>query len=92
MERLDPVLVTGWTKNKFVFIDKPLSEICQEIEKWYGVPIFIEDALLGQEKYTCMIKRTTTVSQFIEMLNLTTGIHAEIQKEENKEVTVLIRR
>ncbi len=83
MERLDKGLITGWMDNKFVFIDMPLAEICQEIEKWYGVSILIEDEQLKTEKYTSVIRRTTTVSQLMEMFKLTTGINYKIKEQED---------
>lgn len=80
LEELDPLLVTGWKDNKFVFIDQPLKAICDEIEKWYGVSIFIKNKELSNEKYTSVIRRTTTVKQLLEMFKLTTGINYEFQK------------
>ena len=92
IEDLDPSIVTGWTSNKFVFIDKPLSEICQEFEKWYGVSFRIDGEQLKQEKYTSVIRRTTTVAQLLEMFKLTTGINYTLKNEKNGNVTVLISK
>jgi transmembrane sensor len=92
IEELDPSIVTGWTSNKFVFIDKPLSEICREFEKWYGVSFRIDGEQLKQEKYTSVIRRTTTVAQLLEMFKLTTGINYTLKNEKNGNVTVLISK
>ncbi len=80
VEQLDPELVTGWTQNKFVFIGKPLDEICREIEKWYGVTVSVRDPELKEGKYTSVIRRTTTVRQMMDMFRLTTGIHYQIRE------------
>ncbi|MEL7588245.1 MAG: FecR domain-containing protein [Prolixibacteraceae bacterium] len=92
IEELDANLVTGWTENKFVFIDKPLAEICREIEKWYGVSVRIEDETLKPERYTSMIRRTTTVRQMMEMFRLTTGINYRIEEWDNKRTVVYLTR
>ncbi len=92
IEDLDPSIVTGWTSNKFVFIDKPLPEICREFEKWYGVSFHIEGEQLKQEKYTSVIRRTTTIAQLLEMFKLTTGINYTLKNEKNGMVTVLISK
>jgi len=92
IEELDPSIVTGWTGNKFVFIDKPLAEICHEFEKWYGISIHIESEQLKQEKYTSVILRTTTVGQLLEMFKMTTGINYTFRNEKNGIVTILISK
>jgi ferric-dicitrate binding protein FerR (iron transport regulator) len=92
IEKLDPSVVTGWTSNKFVFIDKPLEEICQEFEKWYGVSMIIKDEHLKHEKYTSVIRRTTTIGQMLEMFRLTTGINYKFENEENESVIVSISK
>lgn len=92
IEELDPSIVTGWTSNKFVFIDKPLSEICREFEQWYGVSFHIDGEQLKQEKYTSVIRRTTTVAQLLEMFKLTTGINYTLKNDKNGNVTVLISK
>jgi transmembrane sensor len=92
IEDLDPSIVTGWTSNKFVFIDKPLPEICREFEKWYGVSFHIESEQLKHEKYTSVVRRTTTVAQLLEMFKLTTGINYTFKNEKNGIVTVLISK
>lgn len=87
-EQLDRELVTGWMENKFVFIDMPLLEICREIEKWYGVSIQIENEQLKTEKYTSVIRRTTTVNQLMEMFKLTTGINYRIKEQEGRKPVI----
>lgn len=92
IEELDPSIVTGWTSNKFVFIDKPLAEICHDFEKWYNVTIVIENEQLKHERYTSVIRRTTTIGQMLEMFKLTTGINYTFKNEENENVIVLISK
>lgn len=92
IEDLDPSIITGWTGNKFVFIDKPLAEICHEFEKWYGVSILIGSEQLKNEKYTSVIRRTTTIGQLLEMFKLTTGINYKFINEKNGIVTISISK
>jgi len=91
-ERLEKKLVTGWMENKFVFIDMPLAAICQEIEKWYGVSVLIGDEQLKTEKYTSVVRRTTTVAQLMEMLKLTTGINYKITEQEGRKPAICISK
>ncbi|WP_423128356.1 FecR family protein [Gaoshiqia sp. Z1-71] len=92
LEKIDPGLVTAWTENKFVFIDKPLAEICKEIEKWYGVSVVINDEALREVKYTSVIRRTTTVKQLLDMLKLTTELNYTIDDQEEKGTTIYLNK
>lgn len=90
IEELDPLLVTGWTENKFVFINKSLAEICLEIEKWYGVSIIIKGENLKQGIYTSVIRRPSTVKQLLEMFKLTTGIDYKIEEPKDKQTIIYL--
>lgn len=92
LEELSTTVVTGWKENKFVFIDKPLAEICQEIEKWYGVSIMIEGEGLKQGIYTSVLRRPSTVEQMMEMFKLTTGINYKVENQKNKETIIYLRK
>lgn len=83
----DPSIITAWKDGKFVFIDKPLSEICKELENWYNVEIRIEDAQLAKTRYTSVVKRSTTVKMVLQILAITDKICIEISdKQEGKDL------
>ena len=92
IEQLDPILVTGWKENKFVFIDKPLDEICHEIGEWYGVTIIINGENLKKDKYTSVIRRPSTVKQMLDMFALTTGINYKIEDQNDKETKIYLSK
>lgn len=92
LEELNTTWVTGWKENKFVFIDQPLADICEEIEKWYGVSVIIEAEGLKQETYTSVIRRPPTVEQMLEMFKLTTGINYKIENQKEKETIIYLRK
>ena len=87
VQRIDPELITGWMEGKFVFIDRTLAEICEELEKWYGITIIIEKPGMRDVRYTSVMKRTTTVKSVLEMLKVTTKIKYTIEeKKEGKDI------
>jgi ferric-dicitrate binding protein FerR (iron transport regulator) len=92
LEELNTAMVTGWKDNKFVFIDKPLAEICKEIEKWYGVSIMIEGEGLKQGTYTSVIRRPFTVEQMMEMFKLTTGTNYKVENQTNKQIVIYLSK
>jgi ferric-dicitrate binding protein FerR (iron transport regulator) len=92
LEELNTTVVTGWKENKFVFIDKPLAEICEEIEKWYGVSIMIECENLKEGTYTSVIRRPSTVEQMLEMFKLTTGINYKVENQNEKGTVIYLSK
>jgi transmembrane sensor len=89
VDKPDPQLIVGWMEGKFVFVDQTLEDICEELEKWYAITIIIENEKIKKEKFTSVMKRTTTVKSVLEILNVTTKISYTI--EENKEGKDIIR-
>ncbi|MGV8094782.1 MAG: DUF4974 domain-containing protein [Mangrovibacterium sp.] len=57
-----------------------MAEICHEFEKWYGVSFHIESEQLKHEKYTSVVRRTTTIAQLLEMFKIDNRYKLYIQK------------
>lgn len=92
VNQLDPSIVTAWTEGKFVFIDQPLSEICKELENWYNIEIQIADPKLANNRYTSVVKRSTTVQMVLKILALTDQISYEItDKKEGKDIIKIMK-
>ncbi len=86
----DPSIATAWKDGKFVFIDRTLTEICNELENWYNVKIVIKNKTLAGTKYTSVIKRTTTVKLVLQMLSLTDNINYKItDKKEGQDIVFI---
>ncbi|HZL12233.1 MAG TPA: FecR domain-containing protein [Prolixibacteraceae bacterium] len=83
----DQSIIGAWKDGKFVFIDKSLSEICNELENWYNIEIQIEDQKLANTRYTSVVKRSTTVQMVLKILAVTDQIHYEIiENKEGKDI------
>jgi ferric-dicitrate binding protein FerR (iron transport regulator) len=83
----DASIVTAWKDGKFVFIDKSLTEICTELENWYNIEIMIDDQKLANTRYTCVVKRSSTVQMVLKMLAVTDQIKYNInEKKEGKDI------
>ncbi|MEN6454095.1 MAG: FecR family protein [Prolixibacteraceae bacterium] len=82
LDSVDPSLVTGWKDGKFVFLERNLREICDELEQWYDVKILIKSKQDEKEIYSSVMKRSTTIKQVLELLKLTTGMQYRIEEKE----------
>jgi transmembrane sensor len=81
---------SAWIDGKFVFIDQSLEQICHKLQKWYNIEFKINNKKLADTKYTCVLKRTTTVEQILDILTSVSDIRYEIKpgKEQNDIVTI----
>jgi len=75
---VDGTIESSWKDGKFVFIDKSLRQICDNLSKWYNVEFIYSNQALAETRYTCSLKRTTTVNQIMKILNSTSNIDYEI--------------
>jgi transmembrane sensor len=80
--QVDGSIESSWKEGKFVFIDKSLRQICDNLSKWYNVEFTYSNQALADTRYTCILKRTTTVGQIMKLLNSTSGIDYEILSNE----------
>ncbi len=90
VEDINPNLASGWKDGKFVFINMELAQICQELERWYGVEIEIGNEKIAREKFSSMMKRTTTVQQMMELLKITADIQYKILTEADGKNRIMI--
>lgn len=88
----DNSISTAWTEGKFVFIDKTLRQICDELENWYNIEIQIEDEKLLRTKYTSVVKRSTTVQMVLKILSITDQIKYEIYEVKEGKDIIKIRK
>lgn len=89
---VDTELETAWTNGQFVFVDRRLEFICKELEKWYEVDFIITDEALALTKYSCVLRRSTTVEQVLRLLELSSGIKYEVIHQKGGIDKVLIKQ
>ncbi|GET34998.1 anti-sigma factor [Prolixibacter bellariivorans] len=82
LQEIDPSTIVAWMDGKFVFRNEKLVDICDELGKWYGVRFRFGDDVIEDYRYTANIKRTTSISYVLKMLNITTHLNYSIK--ENK--------
>ena len=90
VEKTDVSIYSSWKENKFVFIDKNLLQICQELEKWYGIHVTIENPAHASSNYTCILERSIAVKQVMDMLKIVSDINYRIEKDQHGEEIIVI--
>ncbi len=90
LAEVNPSLLTAWKDGKFVFRDKPLEEICSELQKWYDIDFEFRNPKIKEYKYTGSIKRSTSAKYVMKMLKVTTNINYEIIEKEIENDVIII--
>lgn len=73
---LDEVL--AWKNNAFVFNDMPITEIMQQIERWYDVELVYSGAK-PDLRFTGIIPRNSNLSTFLKVLEASGGLKFGIE-------------
>jgi transmembrane sensor len=90
--QVDGGIESSWKDGKFVFIDKSLRQICDNLSKWYNVEFIYSNQALADTRYTCILRRTTTVNQIMKILNSTSDIDYEIiSNDEGSKDTIRLK-
>ena len=77
---------TGWKTGNYIFRNKNLSEIAQDLERWYDVEISFQNDQLKELLFTGNLKKYQDLNRFLEILELTDELKFEIN---GKKVTIM---
>lgn len=85
-QNMNTDLLCSWTKGEAAYINKPLSEICADLERRYNIHIKIENGDLAKVIFTCHLQENTTIEQ---VMNLLKGTHKLNYRIYNKEIHII---
>lgn len=73
IRKVDPHDYLAWMRGDFTFTDRPLSELIEEIEEFYGIDVN-SDGIAGDMSVTINLSRKLGHRQIMEILELAFGI------------------
>ena len=84
-------MAASWKNGSFAFDDEPLSDVFQELERWYDVHVFIANEEIRDMKFTGIFPRYADMDKVLNIVELATGVSCKvsnrtivISKHENK--------
>ena len=84
-------MAASWKNGSFAFDDEPLSDVFQELERWYDVHVFIANEEIRDMKFTGIFPRYADMDKVLNIVELATGVSCKvnnrtivISKYENK--------
>lgn len=66
----------AWTRGKLVFRDTPLSEVSEDLQRWYGIRLDIQDAALRRRPLSASFEGDS-LRAVIDAISLALGATAE---------------
>ena len=80
--KVDIELHTAWKEDRLIFRSETLENIAYKLERWYDVKIHIQDEALKTSRYTGEFAHKETLTQVLEILNLTTPINYTLKQND----------
>ncbi len=80
---VDSEFITAWKDGKFVYVNKKLGEIAEELEEWYDAKFVFKDERVKEEKFSGVIKRRTSLEQLLKVLKLSSKMNYTIENKED---------
>lgn len=80
VEQADLESVTGWKNGYFVFHNKELKNIMEQVERWYDVDIEYEGDV-QDKKFYGKVSRSDDLSELLKNMELTGIVHFKIQTD-----------
>ncbi|TRX71479.1 FecR family protein [Carboxylicivirga sp. M1479] len=87
---VDTTYVGSWKKDKFEFIDKTLKDIAKDLENYYGVNIQFENTQLGNERFTGVIQKRTSIEKVMDIISYSAGIQYSMKETKNS-IEIMIK-
>jgi ferric-dicitrate binding protein FerR (iron transport regulator) len=72
----------SWMKGMYYFHDKPLAEIGEVLQRWFGLTMVFGDPSLARLPVTGAIEKDQPLTDFLSSLQTTAGIKAEIRQNQ----------
>ena len=72
---------TSWSTGVYEFTNASLNEITRQLSRWYNVSFDIEEAELGEARYTGIIVRAESLQNALNMLSTISELHFIINGE-----------
>ena len=67
-------ITTAWKDNTLAFQDATLEDISVQMERWFGIPIIIQDEGLKNERFTGNFNNQESVYQILDIINRSEAI------------------
>lgn len=79
IEKVNPALYCSWHQGLFIFENRCLEDILNQLADWYDVEFIYEKASLKQLHFTGDLERYADFNDILSLIGMTTNVHFNIQ-------------
>ena len=69
----------AWKDGFFVYQDKKLDDILNELARWYDVNVFFENSSVREERFSVDMPRHESFEEVLRLIEQTRSIQIEIE-------------
>ena len=80
-DQVDIEKVSAWKKGKYYYDDEKLSNIIQQLQRWYDIEFVFDEKELSHYTFTGVINREKSIQYNLKLIELTNKINAEFKKD-----------
>lgn len=79
IEEVDASVNSSWVRGLFIFEDKSLYQMTEDLAKWYNIEVFFESKKITDIPFTGILERTKTLNELLEIIEATSGDDFEFE-------------
>ena len=79
VREVEPIHFVAWKDGFFVYQDKKLDDILNELARWYDVNIFFENSSVREERFSVDMPRHESFEEVLRLIEQTRSIQIEIE-------------
>lgn len=81
-------ITLAWMEGLQIFLDTPLRDICDVLERMYNIRIHIDDAKLAATRYYAIVNRERPVQTFLQDLHATKNVNSVVDAKGELHLTL----
>ena len=79
VREVEPIHFVAWKDGFFVYQDKKLDDILNELARWYDVNVFFENSSVREERFSVDMPRHESFEEVLRLIEQTRSIQIEIE-------------
>lgn len=81
VNEVNTTIYTSWMQGKFEFANESLEDVMKRLARWYDFKYEFENVQAKDFHFTARISNESSISDILEMLELTTNVQFELREQ-----------
>ena len=86
-DQVDVEKVSSWKKGKYYYVNESLTNIIQQLQRWYDIEIVFDEHVLSPYTFTGVINRERSITYNLKLIELTNKINVEFEHDDKIIIT-----